>query len=569
MISMVLFYGRTGRLTTLFGDFRPGQIPYIFFEKLVDVCSEAICQNLEDDKDISVSMLYQSSWYLKTLTVELNQSAVEQSRTSVRVADALLASSGDDDDTVVVIKMLDKMNLGCALEKPEPVNTTMDRRRMMTVGARGEQLYDPVELDAWWQQTHADQHHADHADVRRRFLHTVRLNNNFRVKIAAVCHLFKSWKEAVETIVLRNWTSAPGSHNRANNDRKVRRLLTGLLGRIREWSPSVSTPEPKYVIQAVLLPLSELVSLALSNLSGSINAAGEADQEMPREEMLEILVVGILACDQVDQGARIRANLYTAMLHILWWCGVSRGGPWSANGARPQANTELKMIGRLLDRHVGTTGSKGQSLLSVIALDASAQTAQEYASQMRPLPLVQTLALCVLETVVRNDWGVQGRWLDRLERDRFLDHILISLPYEIRVDQVGKLIGAQSSDLSPDQMAQFYVLETQLTLTASLAGAPRRSDQDNAIVNLLPRLRDSWTFLSKHFLSDRHRLGLLLHADGDEVMAKRYHQLVIPAIRTLVNVLVTHENNRYVLEQVCPEKRWHPLVRAAFCLFRY
>ena len=81
-----------------------------------------------------------------------------------------------------------------------------------------------------------------------------------------------------------------------------------------------------------------------------------------------------------------------------------------------------------------------------------------------------------------------------------------------------------------------------------MAAAPRQKGAPNAIIDLLPRLQESWFFLSRQFLAGR-RLDRLLDADGHELVAKRYHQLVVPALRTFVNVLVTHEDNQFVLEQ--------------------
>eukprot|EP01052_Picozoa_sp_SAG31_P003691 SAG31_NODE_145_length_22612_cov_5.938169_10_plen_179_part_00 len=75
---------------------------------------------------------------------------------------------------------------------------------------------------------------------------------------------------------------------------------------------------------------------------------------------------------------------------------------------------------------------------------------------------------------------------------------------------------------------------------------------NQAVVNLLPRLQESWTFLSRPFLNSLgHRLERLLDADdrGHQLAARRYHQLVVPALRTLVNVLVINPDNQFVLEQ--------------------
>ena len=40
---------------------------------------------------------------------------------------------------------------------------------------------------------------------------------------------------------------------------------------------------------------------------------------MSRTQMLEIVVGSILAS---DHDPAVRGNLYTALLHLLWWCGV-------------------------------------------------------------------------------------------------------------------------------------------------------------------------------------------------------------------------------------------------------
>ena len=97
-----------------------------------------------------------------------------------------------------------------------------------------------------------------------------------------------------------------------------------------------------------------------------------------------------------------------------------------------------------------------------------------------------------------------------------------------------------------DPKAQyFFTLESRLNLACSFACAPRRPGAagapNQAVVNLLPRLQESWHFLSRPFLSKLgHKLERLLDADDKmhQVAARRYHQLVVPALRTLVNVLV-------------------------------
>ena len=160
----------------------------------------------------------------------------------------------------------------------------------------------------------------------------------------------------------------------------------------------------------------------------------------------------------------------------------------------------------------------------------------------RPLPWVQNVALSLLETVVRRDWEGQGQWVTRLADDRFLDRILLP--------GVQEQVDVTFDPLSADQLTALRILQARLTLTASLAEAPPGHAAQNAVLTLLPRLRQSWFFLLPHYLRDRHRMRSLLDCGtGTDTAAHHYHNLLLPALQTYSNLLVCHEDSVYALEQ--------------------
>ena len=176
-----------------------------------------------------------------------------------------------------------------------------------------------------------------------------------QVKIQAARHMFNSWKDVVEIIFLRRWSSPTHKDNRAKNNRKIRKLLERLLEYLHEWCESVTTSRAgtdttKLLLQAVLRPLSELVALAVSHLSKSFAVVSDNTEDMKPAKMLGFITAAILAC---DHDARVRGNLYMAVLHLMWGCGVSREGLWGA-GQPASGSTQMALveIGRVLDRQV-------------------------------------------------------------------------------------------------------------------------------------------------------------------------------------------------------------------------
>ena len=147
-----------------------------------------------------------------------------------------------------------------------------------------------------------------------------------------------------------------------------------------------------------------------------------------------------------------------------------------------------------------------------------------------------------MELIVRQDWEAEGRWVTRLGEDRLLDQILLPGAHEPQ--------GDLTAEPTPDQAAALHVLEARLTLSASLAEAPPGHDAvGNAVLALLPRLRESWYFVGESYLRDHHKMRLLLDADSSSQAVQRYHRLVVPVLRTYVNLLVSHEDSIYALEQ--------------------
>eukprot|EP01052_Picozoa_sp_SAG31_P003690 SAG31_NODE_145_length_22612_cov_5.938169_9_plen_572_part_00 len=424
-----------------------------------EVMDVRLCEGADHLDDPAVSNLYQFSWYLKIMAVELNLAAMEHRPTSC--ADKLLERSkrpcradetGENENNCVVVELLDRMELGTMLKKPHPVEReldgTIDISQFMKPGSRGEELYDLREIDRYNYETRKS------PNQRRKCSQVVTENNNFRVKVQAVRHLFHSWKDVVEIILLRKWTPKPGSHDQISTNGKIRALLEALLRYLHDWTESVATSplgqdSAKLLLQAVLRPLTELASLALARLCKSSmlfenRVGGGPHSGMSPTRMMEIMTGAIVIC---GHDARVRGNLYIGVLHLMWGCGACRDGPWrmvvsgglaSSDGLQagdgvPSDTQQLALveIGRVLARQVSNVGLQGKSLLHAIVADACGQSMQGHLVQ-----LSSTLALCVLENVVRNDWAMQRRWQDILEHDRFFEQLLIASPCVVCLDHV-------------------------------------------------------------------------------------------------------------------------------------
>ena len=497
-----------------------------------------------EEVDYALSLLYQTAQYMHILAVELNQSAV--SPTGFSMVDKLLAAvqpGAGEEDLSVVTAMLETMDLSNKLAQPRALDVDdPEPERLRTFGSRGEELYSVQQLDLWWRRM--KEAHSSSAE-RHAFLSLVLDHNRFRTTLHAGQQNFLSWKRVAELIIRHKW-AGPWNHGRSAHENKVRRMLAALLAHLRSWCESVDKAQQLHLLKLVLGPLTELVALCVAQLAEFSQGADNSEEHLSRPDVLEAIVSGILAS---DHDSAVRGNLYTALLHLLWWCGVGRGRSAAADNVQrahlSAAQQELlDRVGRVLHAHVGITGSHRRSLLTVISVDAFAGGAimNAAASLSRPPPWVQTLATSAMELIVRQDWEAEGRWVTRLGEDRLLDQILLPGAHEPQVDL--------TAEPTPDQAAALHVLEARLTLSASLAEAPPGHDAvGNAVLALLPRLRESWYFVGESYLRDHHKMRLLLDADSSSQAVQRYHRLVVPVLRTYVNLLVSHEDSIYALEQ--------------------
>jgi hypothetical protein len=528
-----------------------------FFDEFMDDCllcwvplreSLAVAEVEPAELEYSISTLYLSAQYMQILAVEVNHSTL--SRSGFSVVDKLLAAKdpgGGDDNLVVITSVLDAMDLASSrlrdIEQPLDIDDP-EPNRLKTFGDRGEELYSIEQMDLWWRRMKS----ADStADDRHDFLSRVLEHNRFVKVLHATQQNFLSWKHLAEIIVRHKW-AGPWQHNRVSHEGKVRRMLVTLLQWLQKWCEAVDEARVLHILRVLLCPLSELVAVCLAQLA-EFSAGLESDEElMSRTQMLEIVVGSILAS---DHDPAVRGNLYTALLHLLWWCGVGCGNTAVGEQARRsrlsgQQQDLLDRVGQVLHQHAGITSSAQRSFLTVLSMDAFAGSctiaAHADVSIARPLPWVQNLALSLLETIVRRDWEGQGNWMKRLSQDRFLIQILLPLAQEPQLDI--------TLDPTPEQAASLYILEARLTLMASLAEAPPSYESvDNAVLTLLPRLRESWYFLAPGYLHDRHRMRSLLESDGSNASAQRFHNLLLPVLQTYSNLLVCHEDSVYALEQ--------------------
>jgi hypothetical protein len=532
-----------------------------FFDEFMDTCMrcwEPLREyqgSIGEGSDHAISLLYQSSQYMHILAVELNQSAFAPSGFSV--VDKLLAAArpgAGEDDVAVVTAILENMDLANTMQEPQPLDVDdPEPARLRTFGSRGEELWSVQQLDLWWRRMHDKGEGNDFLKgEHHEFLKLVLQHNRFRSALHAGQQNFLSWKRMAELILLHKW-KGPWHHGRASHENKVRRLLAALLDQLRRWYESVLQAEQLNLLKLVLAPITEVVAMCVAQLAQFSQGADNTDEIISRPDMLEALVKGILTA---DHDSVVRGNLYTALLHLLWWCGVGRGGAATAESVQrahlsAQQQELLERVCNILHEHVGSTGSQQRSLLVVLTVDSygGAAVMNVAASLSRPPPWVQTLATSALEIIVRQDWETEGRWVARLGEERLLDQILLPGADEQQVDV--------TLEPTPEQQAALHVLEARLTLSASLAEAPPRPDTvGNAVLSLLPRLVQSWYFVGPAYLRDHHRMRLLL--DDTESSSStphsqqaviRYHRLVVPVMRTYVNLLVSHADSIYALEQ--------------------
>ena len=533
-----------------------------FFDEFMDTCMQCweplreYQGSIGEDSDQAVSLLYQASQYMQILAVELNQSAFTPSGFSV--VDKLLAAArpgAGEDDVAVVTAILENMDLDNTMqEPPRLVVDDPEPARLRTYGPRGEEHWAVPQLDLWWRRMNDTGDGGLNGEHQRdEFLKLVLRHNRFRSALHAGQQNFLSWKRMAELILLHKW-KGPWHHGRASHECKVRRLLAALLDRLRRWCDSVVQAEQLNLLKLVLAPVTEVVALCIAQLSQFSQGADNSDEIISRPDMLEAIIKGILSA---DHDSAVRGNLYSALLHLLWWCGVGRGGAATAESVQrahlsAQQQELLERVCNILHEHVGNTGSQQRSLLVVLAVDtyAGAAVMNAAASLSRPPPWVQTLATSVLEIIVRQDWETEGRWVARLGEERLLDQILLPGADDPQIDV--------TLDPTPDQQAALHVLEARLTLAASLAEAPPRPDTvGNAVLSLLPRLVQSWYFVGPTYLRDHHRMRLLLDdvntsstsVPHSQRAVVRYHRLAVPVLRTYVNLLVSHADSIYALEQ--------------------
>ena len=532
----------------------------LFFDEYMDTCVDCwepfreCMGSIGEETDHAISYLYQASQYMQILAVELNQSAFVPSGFSV--VDKLIAAArpgAGEDDLAVITAILENMDLDNSMQEPQPLDVDdPEPGRLRTFGSRGEELWSVQQLDLWWRRMN-DKGDSNDFVKHHDFLKLVLKHNRFRTALHAGQQNFLSWKRVAQLVLMHKW-KGPWHHGRASHENKVRRLLVALLDRLRCWCESVVQAEQLNLLKLVLGPMTELIALCVAQLSQFSQGTDNSDEIISRPDMLEAILKGILAA---DHDSTVRGNLYTSLLHLLWWCGVGRGGAATAESVQranlsAQQQELLERVCNILHEHVGSTGSQQRSLLIVLSVDSygGAAMMNVAATLSRPPPWVQTLATSALEIIVRQDWETEGRWVARLGEERLLDQILLPGADEPQVDV--------TLEPTPEQQAALHVLEARLTLSASLAEAPPRPETvGNAVLSLLPRLLTSWYFVGPAYLRDHHRMRLLLDdvdssstsTPQSQQAVLRYHRLVVPVIRTYVNLLVSHEDSIYALEQ--------------------
>jgi hypothetical protein len=327
-----------------------------------------------EDTDHAISYLYQASQYMQILAVELNQSAFVPSGFSV--VDKLIAAArpgAGEDDLAVITAILENMDLDNTMQEPQPLDVDdPEPGRLRTFGSRGEELWSVQQLDLWWRRMNDKGDSNDFVKGEHHdFLKLVLKHNRFRTALHAGQQNFLSWKRVAQLVLLHKW-KGPWHHGRASHESKVRRLLAALLDRLRRWCESMVQAEQLNLLKLVLGPMTELIALCVAQLSQFSQGTDNSDEIISRPDMLEAIVKGILAA---DHDSAVRGNLYTALLHLLWWCGVGRGGAATAESVQrahlsAQQQELLERVCNILHEHVGSTGSQQRSLLIVLSVDS-------------------------------------------------------------------------------------------------------------------------------------------------------------------------------------------------------